>query len=222
MRKVPIEEAVGMTLGYDITKIVPGQEKYRAFRKGQIITEQDIPKLKDMGKRHIYIWDPAEKLMHEDEAAMRLAKLAVGSGLTLTEPNQGRVNILAEYDGLFKVDVGRLNQINNLDEVVFATLHNDQVVTKGQTVAGTRVVPVAVDHKTIEAAEKLGAGKTPMLRIKPFQPLEVAVVTTGTEVYSGRIKDGFAKIIQQKIAPFGGRWMGQVIVPDDSELITRE
>ena len=222
MRKVPVDEAVGMTLGYDITKIIPGREKYRAFRKGQIITEQDIPKLKDIGKEHIYIWEPDEKLIHEDEAALRLAKLVVGPGLTWTDPSQGRVNILADQNGLFKVDVEQLNQINNLDEIVFATLHNDRVVIKGQAVAGTRVVPVAIDRITIEAAEKLCAGMAPMLMIKPFIPLQVAVVTTGTEVYSGRIKDGFAEVIRQKIAPFGGCWMGQVIVPDDSERITQE
>lgn len=222
MRKVQVEEALGMTLGYDITKIIPGREKHRAFRRGQIITEQDIPKLKDIGKEHIYIWEPDEKMIHEDEAALRLAELAAGPGLSWTEPNQGKVNICADHDGLLKVEVERLNQINNLSEIIFATLHNDRVVNKGQTVAGTRVVPVAVDHTTIEAAEKVCAGMAPMLLIKPFIPLLVAVVTTGSEVYSGRIKDGSAEIIGRKIAPFGGRWMGQVIVPDAPELITRE
>ncbi len=222
MRKVAVEESVGMTLGYDITKIIPGAEKYRAFRKGQIITASDIEKLKDIGKEHIYIWEPDENLLHEDDAALRLAKMVVGPGLNWTEPNQGRVNLWADHDGLLKVQVERLNQLNNLDEIVFATLHNDRVVIEGQTVAGTRVVPVAIDRQIIETAEKICAGLTPMLTVKPFKALWVAVVTTGTEVNSGRIKDGFARIIRQKIAPFGGRWMGQVIVPDDPELITRE
>ena len=122
MRKVAVEEAVGMTLGYDITKIIPGREKCRAFRRGQIITANDISKLKDMGKENIYIWEPDEKLIHEDDAALRLAKLAVGPGLTWTEPNQGKVNIWADYDGLLKVQVERLNRINNLDEIVFCHL----------------------------------------------------------------------------------------------------
>jgi len=222
MRKVPVEEAVGLTLGYDITKIVPGREKYRAFRKGQVIKDQDIPKLKDMGKEHIYIWESVDNLIHEDEAALRLARLAVGPGLSWNEPNQGRVNIWANQGGLLKVQVEMLNQINNLDEIVFATLHNDRVVAEGQTVAGTRVVPVAVEKETIEAAERICSGLGPIMAIKPFLPLWVAVVTTGTEVNSGRIKDGFARIIRQKIAPFGGRWMGQVIVPDDPVLITQE
>ncbi|NPV89935.1 MAG: molybdopterin-binding protein [Firmicutes bacterium] len=222
MRKVQVEEALGMTLGYDITRIVPGREKCRAFRRGQVITAQDIPRLKDIGKEHIYIWEPNGRMVHEDEAALRMAELAAGPGLSWTEPNQGKVNLCADHDGLLKVEVEKLNQVNNLGEIIFATLHNDRVVVKGQTVAGTRVVPIAVDRSIIEAAEKLCAGMAPILTIKPFIPLAVAVVTTGSEVYSGRIKDGSAEVIGKKIAPFGGRWMGQVIVPDDPGAITRE
>lgn len=222
MRKVPVDEAIGLTLGYDMTRIVPGRIKHRAFRKGQVISEKDVPKLKDMGKEHIYVWDPEENMVHEDEAALHLARLAIGPGLKLTEPNQGRVNIWAGCDGLLKVQVEQLHQLNNLDDIVFATLHNDRIVTEGQTVAGTRVVPIAVPRGLLDEAEKVFYGKNPLLTVKPFLPLWVAVITTGTEVNSGRIKDGFARVIRQKIAPFQGRWMGQVIVPDNSELISRE
>ncbi len=222
MRKVPVEEAVGLTLGYDITKIVPGREKYRAFRRGQVIAAEDIPKLKDIGKEHIYIWDPDDHMIHEDDAALRLAQCAAGPGLYWGEPNQGRVNLKAEYAGLLKVQVDGLNMLNNLEDIVFATLHNDRVVVEGQAVAGTRVVPVAVEQELMQAAEKICTEKASILSIKAFKPLWTAVVTTGTEVNSGRIKDGFAGVIRNKIAPYSGRWMGQVIVPDDPELISRE
>ncbi|NLV21124.1 MAG: molybdopterin-binding protein [Syntrophomonadaceae bacterium] len=222
MRKVPVEEAVGLTLGYDITKIVPGREKYRAFRRGQVIGPEDISKLKDIGKENIYIWDPDDNMVHEDDAALHLAQCAAGPGLYWGEPNQGRVNLKAEYTGLLKVRADGLNMLNNLEDVVFATLHNDRVVVEGQTVAGTRVVPIAVEQKLMQEAEKICADKVPILSIKPFKPLGTAVVTTGTEVSSGRIKDGFAAVIRDKIAPYSGRWMGQVIVPDDAELISRE
>ncbi|HPT69206.1 MAG TPA: molybdopterin-binding protein [Syntrophomonas sp.] len=222
MRKVAVEEAVGLTLGYDITRIVPGREKYRAFRRGQVICPEDISKLKDIGKEHIYIWDPDDDMVHEDDAALRLAQCAAGSGLYWGEPNQGRVNLKADYAGLLKVQVEGLNMLNNLEDIVFATLHNDRVVVEGQTVAGTRVVPVAVDQKLMFEAEKICADVAPILSIKPFKPLWTAIVTTGTEVNSGRIKDGFASVIRNKITPYSGRWMGQVIVPDDPELISRE
>jgi hypothetical protein len=209
MYKVAVEQAVGLTLGHDITKIIPGHEKFRAFKKGHVITSEDIPDLKDMGKEHIYIWEASNNLIHEDEAALRIAAKAAGDGISWTQPNQGRVNLIAEYDGILNIQIDQLTWLNNLDGVVFATIHSNRTVVRGQMVAGTRVVPIAVEQCLLEEAERLCS--------KPN-----SLITTGTEVNSGRIKDGFAKVIRRKIAPFGGRWMGQVIVPDDAELISRE
>lgn len=222
MRKVPVDEAVGMELGYDITKIVPGKEKYRAFRRGHVIRPEDVPRLKDMGKQYIYVCVPGDNMVHEDEAALRMAKAAAGPGIVYTEPSQGRVNLLACHDGLLKVQTAQLNWLNNLENVVFATLHTNRVVTKDQKVAGTRVVPIAVESPVLEEAERLCREPGSLLSIKPFKPLWVAVVITGSEVNSGRIQDGFAKTIRNKIKPYGGRWLGHTIVPDDADLITGE
>jgi hypothetical protein len=221
MRKVLVDEAVGMELGYDITKIVPGKEKYRAFRRGHVIKPEDVSRLKDMGKQYVYVWLPGDNMIHEDEAALRIARAAAGPGIAYTEPSQGRVNLKACHAGLLKVQTAQLNWLNNLENVVFATLHSNRVVTKDQKVAGTRVVPVAIGLSLLEEAERLSREPGPLLYIKPFKPLRVAVVITGSEVSSGRIKDGFAQTIQEKIRPFGGRWMGQTIVPDDAGLIAK-
>lgn len=222
MRKVPVEQAVGLTLGYDITRIVPGRVKDRAFKKGHIIEEQDISDLKDLGKKHVYVWEPGDALVHENEAALRLAKKASGEGVSVAQPNQGRVNLIAEYDGLANIRVEQLTWLNNLEEIVFATIHNKRTVTKGQMVAGTRVVPIAVKTQLLAEAERVLSEQLPLVSVKPFKPLRVAVVITGTEVSTGRIEDGFYKVIEQKISPFGGRLMGHVIVSDDSELISQE
>ncbi|HWP96323.1 MAG TPA: molybdopterin-binding protein [Syntrophomonadaceae bacterium] len=222
MRKVHVEDAVGLTLGHDITKIVPGREKYRAFCRGHIVRAEDIPRLKDMGKEHIFVWEPDDNMVHEDEAALRMAQAAAGPGVSFAKPSQGRVNLKASFDGLLQVQVAQLNWINNLENVIFSTLHNNRVVAQNQVIAGTRVVPVAIENSILEEAVRLGREPGPLLTVKPFRPLWVAVVTTGSEINSGRIKDGFGKTMRHKINPFGGRWMGQTIVPDDPQLITRE
>lgn len=222
MRKVAVNDAIGLALGHDITKIVPGQEKKRAFKRGHIITVEDVARLRDLGKNNIYVWDETEELVHEDDAAVRLAEHAQGSGLSWIGPSQGRVNFCAEISGLFKVDVERLHNLNNLEHLVFATIHNNRIVAPGQTVAGCRVVPLAVEPGLLEAAEQICSRPSALVAVKAFKPLWVAVIITGAEVNSGRIKDGFARIIRQKIAPFGGRWMGQVILPDEPDLIATE
>lgn len=222
MRKVPVTEAQGMVLCHDITKIVPGCEKGRAFRRGQVITAADIPKLLDLGKEHIYVWEPEDDLIHEDEAALSLARHAAGPGLYWDQPNQGRVNIRAARDGLLKVEVNELYRANSLEDIVMSTLHNNRVVRKGQVVAGTRVIPLAIQRRLLEEAEKILSDPGPLLTVKPFKPTWVGVVTTGSEIYSGRIQDGFCNVIKKKIAPFGGSVIGQIIVPDDPEVISKE
>ncbi|OPZ75221.1 MAG: bifunctional molybdenum cofactor biosynthesis protein MoaC/MogA [Firmicutes bacterium ADurb.Bin456] len=222
MRKVQVTEAVGMVLCHDITKIIPGREKGRAFRRGQVITPGDIPKLLDLGKEHIYVWEPEIDLIHEDEAALRLARHSAGPGLSWDQPSQGRVNIRATRHGLLKVQAARLHKANEMDDIVMATLHNNRIVTKDQVVAGTRIIPLAIQKHLLEAAEEICGKPGPLLTVKPFQPLWVGVVTTGSEVYSGRIQDGFCGIIRQKIAPYNARVLGQVIVPDDPHLISTQ
>lgn len=222
MRKVPVTEAAGMVLCHDITRIIPGREKGRAFRRGQVITPGDIQTLLDLGKEHIYVWETGDSLIHEDEAALSLARHAAGPGLQWDQPNQGRVNLRAVHDGLLKIDVDRLNRLNNLEDVIMATAHNNLTVTKGQIVAGTRVTPLAIPRDLLEEAEGICGQGGPLITVKPYQPLWLGVVTTGSEVYSGRIQDGFCSIIKQKTAPFGARVLGQVIVPDDPIMISRE
>lgn len=222
MQKVPVNEAVGMILCHDLTKIVPGREKTRAFRRGHIITPADIPALLDMGKKHIYVWDPGAGLVHEDEAAIRLARSAAGPGVTWGEPNQGKVTLKAAHDGILKVRLEQLNRVNSLEKISLATLHNNRPVAAGQPVAGTRVIPLAIENEILVEAERHCGSPSPLLTVLPFRPLWVGVVTTGTEVYEGRIRDGFCSIVRRKTAPFGARMLGQVIVPDDPDCISRE
>ncbi|NLO21324.1 MAG: molybdopterin-binding protein [Syntrophomonadaceae bacterium] len=222
MRRVPVEDAIGLTLGHDITKIVPEREKYCAFRRGHIIKAEDIPQFLNLGKKHIMVWEPDDNLVHEDEGALRLAQAAAGSGLYFNPPAQGRVNLKARWDGVLKVATEQLNWVNNIDNIIFATLHNNRSVAQDQAVAGTRIVPVAIDAAVLKEAERLCCEPQPLITIKPYQALWVAVITTGSEVNNGLIKDGFGKIIRRKIIPFGGRWMSQVTVPDNADLIARE
>lgn len=222
MRKVPVTESVGMALCHDITRIISGSEKGRVFKRGHIISSRDIPVLLDIGKKHVFVWEETPDMIHEDEAALRLARQAAGPGLSMSEPNQGRVNIRAKHNGLLKVQPDRLHQVNRLHDICFATLHNNRPVSEGQTVAGTRVIPLAVQKSLLEEAESLCGQPDPLIAVKPFQSLWVGIVITGSEVYEGRIKDGFCSILRQKIAPFGGRILGQVIVPDDPNIIAQE
>lgn len=221
MHSIPVEQSQGMVLCHDITRIVPGESKGPAFRKGHVIQAEDIPVLLRLGKEHIYVWDLAEGLVHEDDAADRIARAIAGEGLTLTQPCEGRINLLADRQGLLKIDVDTLRRLNSIEEVTIATIHADQTVTAGQMVAGTRVVPLVVAKDRLESVESITAETGPILSVVPFRPLKVGVVTTGGEVFHGRIKDKFGPVLRRKFGDLGCTVMRQVIVPDDQDMQVR-
>lgn len=216
MKALPVEQAVGMILGHDVTRIVPGEAKGPAFRKGHVIRAEDVPAFLDIGKRHVYVIELAPGILHEDDAARRLARAAAGGGLTLTEPVEGRINLVAAHDGLLKIDIAALHRINALEEITLATLHTNHQVRAGQPVAGTRVVPLSIPEPQIVAAEALCREAAPVIEIKPFQALGVGMVTTGSEVFHGRIQDRFGPVVRKKFEQLGSRITRQILVSDDT------
>ena len=217
---LPVEEAVGMVLGHDLTEIIPGKQKHAAFKKGHIIKDEDIPRLLNMGKENIYIMKLREGELHEDEAATRLSKAGGGEGVSMSTPREGKVNFTAEYAGLLKVNYRALTEINDVEQIIFATLHNNQVVAKGELVAGTKIVPLVIEEEKIRKIEEICKGATALVSIKPLKKLNVGVVTTGNEVYFKRIEDKFGPVIKKKFKELGSSVMGHLFSKDDPDMIS--
>lgn len=217
MQSLPINEAVGCVLAHDVTRIVPGQCKGAQFKKGHIIREQDVEMLLDMGKANIYVLELSADQIHEDDAARRISAAAAGPGLKMSIPSEGRVNLIAEYPGVLKVDVPALHSLNAIQDVVFATLHGNHRVEAGQPVAGTRVIPLVVPDATVAQAEAVCRSHSPLISVRPFQSLDVGMIVTGSEVYQGRIKDQFGPVVEKKFKAFGSRIAHQTYVSDDVE-----
>jgi molybdenum cofactor synthesis domain-containing protein len=218
MQAIRVEDAVGTILCHDLTKIVPGESKGPAFRKGQIITEKDIPELLSMGKSHIYIWEVKKGQVHENDAAIRLSRALAGQGLSFSEPKEGKVSLIADCDGMCAINEELLVQANMVEDIVIATRNNRRPVKKGDIIAGVRVVPLIIDEYKLQTVEHLSAGQE-AISIKPFKSLKVGIVTTGSEVFHGRIEDKFGPVVQKKIESYGCKVFRQIIVPDDVEQI---
>jgi molybdenum cofactor synthesis domain-containing protein len=214
MRKIPVERAVGTVLCHDITEIVRGSHKGRAFKKGHVVRQEDIDHFLRLGKENLYVLDLSHGLIHENEAAERIARAVAGQGLELTEPSEGRINMRAAYQGLLKIDVERLDRVNSIENIVLATAHTNQEVAEARAVAGTRIVPLVIEEKKIQAVESL-CSDGPLIQILPFQKLQVGMVTTGSEVYKGRIKDEFGPVVCRKFESLGCSLSRQVFVSDD-------
>ena len=220
LKVIPVEEAVGMPLAHDITEIVPGKHKGPAFRRGHVIRPEDISKLLDVGKAHIYVMELEKDEIHEEDAARRLAKAAAGDHLRLTDPVEGRVNLVAEISGLLKIDADVLYRFNSLGDLMMATLPSDRYVKKGDVVAGTRTIPVVVKEELIERAEELCKNR-PIVRVLPTPARRIHLIVTGSEVYSGRIKDGFEPVVRKKVGEMGSDLEAKQLAPDDPDQIAK-
>ena len=216
MKSIPVQDAVGSVLCHDITEIVPGVCKGPAFRRGHVIQPEDVEHLLRLGKEHLYVWEEEDGMVHEDEAAYRIAKAIAGKGLVYGEPKEGRINFSAAHRGLFSLNLELLDRLNSIPHITIATIHTLQGVAKGRNVAGTRVIPLSVPESSLTAVE--GCCKNdPLLSVLPFEPQRIGIVTTGSEVFSGRIKDGFGPVLRKKLSTLDVSVLDQRFVPDDSE-----
>jgi len=220
MKPVKTEEAVGQVLCHDITQIIKGVVKDAVFRKGHVISEADVPVLFSLGKDYVYIWEKSEGMLHEDDAAEILRQICQGANMHPTPPKEGKIELIADIDGLLMVDVERLRAINSLGEIIIATRSSGFPVKKGDKLCGTRVVPLMIDEKKMEHARHI-AGNEPLLRLLPFHTKKYGLVTTGNEVFYNRIQDTFSPVIREKMVKYGCEMVQHRIQDDNHEKITR-
>lgn len=219
MKLINTVDAVGHMLCHDITQIIPGKTKGAIFHKGHIVTEEDIPVLLSVGKDHLYIWEMDDNILHENDAAAILYDICKNENMSGTPPTEGKIELIADIDGLFKVDIERLNRINALGEIIISTRHSNFAIKKGDKLAGTRIIPLVIDRKKMDEAKK-AAGNEPLFRLLPFGHRKAAIVTTGNEVFYGRIKDAFGPVIRKKLSEFDVDVLGQAIINDEKDKIT--
>lgn len=222
LKKIKVEEAVGLKLAHDITRIVARKFKGAAFRRGHVVRKSDIPQLLDLGKKQIYVLKLMPGEVHEDEAARRMARAMCGQGLRLRGPSEGKVDFLARTPGLLKVNVRGLEKINAIGSIILSARHNHFSVRAGEIVAGTRIIPLTIQKSKIKRVEEICRKEGPVLKILPFRPKKVGIIVTGSEIYEKRIKDQSARIVEEKVKALGSRVVSQAVVPDDPRQIAEK
>ena len=204
MREVRVQDAVGMILCHDITEIVRGQRKGARFRKGDVIRAEDIEVLLRIGKEHIYVWEDDENMLHENDAAQVLRDLCQSEYMTASEPKEGKIELTSTVAGVFEVNEDALDAVNDITDVMIATIAQHFPVKAGTKLAGMRVIPLVIGKDVMKKVQET-AGTEPLLRILPYRKMKVGVVTTGSEVFHGRIKDTFTPVLDTKLRAFGLR-----------------
>jgi molybdenum cofactor synthesis domain-containing protein len=221
LKKIKLQEAVGNRLEHDITEIRPGEFKGPAFRKGHTVCDEDLCHLQRLGKNHLYVIDLEKDEIHENEAAAILAGALAGDGVVWKDdPKEGKIELLADRDGLLVVNSTSLAAFNMEDEVMCATLHSHTLVGKGDRVAATRAIPLVMKRASIERAASIACQNGAVIEVRPLRQARVGLVVTGNEVFHGLIEDRFAPILTEKIKALGSEVAGLTFAPDDAEEIS--
>lgn len=217
MKKIPAEKAVGMSLCHDITQMKDGF-KGPAFKRGHVITESDIPLLLDLGKRSVFVWEENSGEIHEEDAALRMAAMCPVENGRYSGPSEGKMLLFAEERGMFRVDTDLLREINSIGDITICTIPDHYPVNKGDRLASMRIVPLVTEEKQIERAEVL-CKERPLLSLLPYKYRKIGVIITGSEVYSGRIKDKFEPVVREKMKNYPCEIAGIKICDDDISMI---
>ena len=218
MKLIKTEDAVGHVLCHDITQIIKGVTKDAVFRKGHIVTEEEIPVLLSVGKENLYVWEKEEGMLHENDAAEILRQICQGEHMHPSDVKEGKIELIADIDGVLKIEREKLRKVNSLGEIMIASRHGDFPVKKGDKLAGTRVIPLVISEEKMQQAKDVTAGGA-IFNILPYKKKKAGIVTTGSEVYYHRIKDTFTPVIEEKLAEYDIEIGGHEICNDDPQMI---
>ena len=217
MKKIKVEDAVGRELCHDITAMRDGF-KGAAFKRGHVITEEDIPKLLDIGKRTVFVWEPEAGEIHEEDCALRMAAMCPVEGAHYTGPSEGKVLLFADTRGMLRIDTELLREINSIGDITISTLRDHYPVEVGARLASMRIVPLVTQETQIEQAEALCRGKK-LIELKPYHEKKIGVVITGSEIYTGRVKDKFEPVVRAKMTKYPAEILGVTICDDDLDML---
>lgn len=219
MKIIKTEDAIGKPLLHDITEVKDGFKGAR-FKRGHIITKDDIEVLLDLGKKHTYILDESIREIHEEDAARRLSEIAKTDNTHFTPISEGKTVLMADINGFFVINRPLLKSINSIGDITIATIPSHYPATKGNKLANIRIVPLMCDEKEIIKAEEYAKGQW-LFKLLPYQFKKVGIIITGSEIYSGRIKDKFEPVIRKKLQNYPHEVIGVKICDDDEEMLCK-
>jgi molybdenum cofactor cytidylyltransferase len=186
---IPLSEARGKILGHNIAA-ASGQ---RLLRKGKPLTDEDLQKLRALGRTSVYVAEMEPGDVDENRTARRVAEAIRGPGLNTPGVASGRANLLANEMGILRIDVDRLAQINDLDGVTVATLLTHSPVHRRQIVATVKIIPYALPESTVATAEAV-AGGSPVVRVDALPPRSVGMILSGSASIHERLVSDFAPL----------------------------
>ena len=187
---VSLSVAKGKILGHNIADA----DGHRLLRKGKPLSDEDLEKLRLLGRSSVYVATMEPEDVDENKAARRVAEAICGSGLHIVGVASGRANLLADEIGVLRIDVDRLARINECDGITLATLATHSPVYARQIVATVKIIPYAVPGSIVSAAEMIAGESDSMVRVDALPTRSVGMILSGSTSIHARLVSDFAPL----------------------------
>lgn len=186
---VPLLEAKGKILGHNIA----GTDGRRLLRKGKPLTDEDLEKLRALGRASVYVAEMEADDVEENKAARRIAEAVCGPGMHRPGAASGRANLLSDETGILRIDVERLAQINEHEGITLATLMTHSPVQPRQMVATVKIIPYAVPESIVSRVEAIADG-SPVVRVDALPARSVGMILSGSTSIHQRLLTDFSPL----------------------------
>ncbi|MFU2158089.1 molybdopterin-binding protein [Caldisericum sp. AR60] len=225
IKKVKIEDAVGLPLGADVTQIIPQKYKGPLFRTGHVISKKDLDMLRMIGKEYVWIYEKQEGFIHQDEASLRIANSLIDESLYVSGPSEGWAIIKAKESGIFLGDDKIAKKINGFNRTILTTIENYSLVSENQQVAKCKITSIETNERLLDKIESIGKdlkkdNKSALRVVKPMIK-RFGVIVTGSEVYYGLVEDAATEKVIEKLKSYGAQVVFNKIVRDDKTEIKK-
>ncbi|MEF3275448.1 MAG: molybdopterin-binding protein [Chloroflexus sp.] len=211
---LPPAAAVGHILCHNLADA----QGRKAFSKGQRLQVEDLERLTELGIVAVRVAVLAPDDVHEDEAAVRLAQIVAGPGVTIGEPHAGRVNLRAASTGLLLIDAEALLAINMIDGLTVATLPLHMLVTPGQMLATIKIIPFAVPAADLEQAAMV-AGSSGVMQVATLKRRRIGVALVSSPPARARVERVMLPAIAGRIADLGATMVARCALSlDEAEV----
>ncbi|MGC9171974.1 molybdopterin-binding protein [Caldisericum sp.] len=218
MKKVEVHEAINKPLATDVT-MIEDFKKSVLFKRGHIISESDIPKLLSIGRHYVWIEDEDSSLVHEDDAGIFLMESIKGDNLGFTLPQESKVKLIAETDGVLVVNTQGLFKINEIEDVVVATKPPFTFVKSRTPVAIGKIMPKEISKEILLEVENIANMYKPIVDLKPITPHKIALFPVGNEFIEGLREEVLSFKIKEYLESLGQEIVLREILPDNDEKI---
>ncbi len=195
-QSVDLAQAVGHILAHSI-KVTDG-----VLKKGNVLTDVDIAALSKAGQNFATVAMLEKGDIAENEAVQRLADAFTGAHMRITPPVAGRINLIAECDGILSLCPKTIDAFNTVDEAItIATLPNYARVREGMLLATLKIIPYAVHDDLLKNATSIIDSKT--VEVHRFKERSCDVILTKTSELKPSLLTKAERVIKTRVSPLG-------------------